>query len=104
MKICINFKNNDFWSIFGDPLDWVIHPEWRKWVTAGDKSGWMSYFLIFLSVFHDPTVQNYAIFYALSNGSKDFLRFQLKTNQSIDFCENTLSRLGDKSGWHAKYE
>ena len=58
----------------------------------------MSYFLIFLSVFHDPTVQNYVNFYALSNGFKDFLRFQLKTNQTIDFYEKTLSETGDKSG------
>jgi len=40
----------------------------------------MNYFLKILYVFHDPTVQNYVIFYALSNGFKDFLRFQLKTN------------------------
>ena len=58
----------------------------------------MNYFLNFLSVFHDPTVRKYVIFYALSNGFKDFLRFQLKTNQSIDFYEKTLSETGDKSG------
>ena len=58
----------------------------------------MSYFLIFLSVFHDPTVQNYVIFYALSNGLNDFFRIQLKTNRTIDFCEKTAPEMGDKSG------
>ena len=63
-------KDNDSTScpLFGDSLERVIHPGLRKRVTEGDKSGWMNYFLKILSVFHDPIVRNYVIFYALSNG------------------------------------
>ena len=58
----------------------------------------MNYFLIFFSISQNLIVQKYVIFYALSNGLKDFFRIQLKTNRTIDFCEKTAPEMGDKSG------